>query len=71
MNIPENARDASGHGNAGRFRRGPAQQERLAAWVRLLEDERVMENVIASYHVVPAAQRICAANQSAAVEECA
>ena len=32
---------------------GAAQQERLAAWVRLLEDERVMENVIASYHVVP------------------
>ena len=32
---------------------GLAQQDRLAAWVRWLEDERVMENVIASYHVVP------------------
>ena len=34
-------------------KKASAQQERLAAWVRLLEDERVMENVIASYHVVP------------------
>ena len=32
---------------------GQEQQERLAAWVRLLEDEHIMENVIASYHVVP------------------
>src|ERR1700745_4395089 len=29
-----------------------AQQERRATWVRLLEDEHVMENVIASYYVV-------------------
>ena len=29
---------------------GIAQQERLAKWVRLLEDEQVMEFVIASYH---------------------
>jgi len=32
---------------------GVAQQERLAKWVRLLEDEQVMECVIASYHTVP------------------
>jgi hypothetical protein len=32
---------------------GVAQQERLAQWVRLLEDEQVMECVIASYHTVP------------------
>src|SRR5580658_3030850 len=31
---------------------GLAQQERLAQWVRLLEDEQVMECVIASYHTV-------------------
>ena len=36
---------------------GLAQQERLAKWVRLLEDEQVMECVIASYHAVP-----CSAN---------
>jgi len=32
---------------------GVAQQERLAKWVRLLEDEQVMECVIASYHTAP------------------
>jgi hypothetical protein len=36
-----------------RRRKGSAQQERLAKWVRLLEDEQVMECVIASYHTVP------------------
>ena len=30
-----------------------AQQDRLAKWVRLLEDQQVMECVIASYHTVP------------------
>jgi hypothetical protein len=32
---------------------GEAEQQRLAKWVRLLEDEQVMECVIASYHAVP------------------
>jgi hemoglobin-like flavoprotein len=32
---------------------GVAQQNRLAKWVRLLEDQQVMECVIASYHTVP------------------
>ena len=53
MNVPENARDLVGSGTPEDSDEGAAQQERLAAWVRLLEDERVMENVIASYHVVP------------------
>jgi hypothetical protein len=53
MNVPENARDLVGTGTPEDSSEGLAQQERLAAWVRLLEDERVMENVIASYHVVP------------------
>ena len=51
MNIPENARLLVGTGTPDDSDEG--QQERLAAWVRLLEDEHVMENVIASYHVVP------------------
>ncbi len=34
-------------------RKGCRKQERLAQWVRLLEDEQVMEHVIASYHTVP------------------
>ncbi len=53
MNVPENARALVGTGTPDDSDEGSAQQERLAAWVRLLEDERVMENVIASYHVVP------------------
>jgi class 3 adenylate cyclase len=53
MNVPENARELVGTGTPEDSAEGLAQQERLASWVRLLEDERVMENVIASYHVVP------------------
>ena len=53
MNVPENARALVGSGTPDDSDEGVAQQERLAAWVRLLEDEKVMENVIASYHVVP------------------
>jgi len=53
MNVPENARSLVGTGTPDESDEGLQQQERLAAWVRLLEDERVMENVIASYHVVP------------------
>ena len=53
MNVPENARELVGTGTPEDSDEGLAQQERLAEWVRLLEDERVMEAVIASYHVVP------------------
>src|ERR1700733_14422119 len=53
MNVPDNAVLLGGTGTPDDSEEGAAQQERLAAWVRLLEDERVMENVIASYHVVP------------------
>ena len=53
MNEPENARALVGTATPEGSDEGVAQQERLTAWVRLLEDERVMENVIASYHVVP------------------
>jgi len=53
MNVPDNARSLVGTGTPEDSDEGLAQQERLAAWVRLLEDEHVMENVIASYYVVP------------------
>ncbi|HET9407101.1 MAG TPA: hypothetical protein VFO39_07670 [Candidatus Sulfotelmatobacter sp.] len=54
MNVPENAATLVGTGTPDDSSEdGIMQQERLAAWVRLLEDEKVMENVIASYHVVP------------------
>src|SRR5499427_4944499 len=53
MNIAENARELVGTGTPEDSPKGQAQEERLASWVRVLEDERVMENVIASYYVVP------------------
>jgi hypothetical protein len=53
MNVPENARQLVGTGTPEDSDEGQARQDRLAAFVRLLEDERVMENVIASYYVVP------------------
>src|ERR1700733_14681372 len=53
MNVPENARELVGTGTPEDSEKGLAQQERLATWVRLLEDEGVMENVIASYHGGP------------------
>ena len=54
INVPENARALVGSGTPEESTpEGLAQQERRAAWVRLLEDEQVMENVIASYNVVP------------------
>jgi hypothetical protein len=52
--APENARTLVGTGTPDdSTEEGVAQQERLARWVRLLEDEQVMECVIASYHTVP------------------
>jgi hypothetical protein len=45
MNVPENARALVGTGTPeDSLPEGLAQQERLAAWVRLLEDEQVMEH---------------------------
>jgi hemoglobin-like flavoprotein len=52
--APENARALVGTGTPDdSSAEGVARQERLARWVRLLEDEQVMEHVIASYHTVP------------------
>jgi class 3 adenylate cyclase len=52
--APENARALVGTGTPDESTaEGVAQQQRLAQWVRLLEDEQVMECVIASYHTVP------------------
>jgi class 3 adenylate cyclase len=52
--APENARALVGTGTPDdSTAEGAAQQVRLAKWVRLLEDEQVMECVIASYHTVP------------------
>jgi hypothetical protein len=52
--APENARSLVGSGTPDdSSAEGVARQDRLAQWVRLLEDEQVMEHVIASYHTVP------------------
>jgi len=52
--APDNARALVGTGTPDDSTpEGLAQQDRLAKWVRLLEDEQVMECVIASYHAVP------------------
>jgi hypothetical protein len=52
--APENARALVGTGTPDdSTAEGVAKQERLAQWVRLLEDEQVMEHVIASYYTVP------------------
>jgi hypothetical protein len=52
--APENARALVGTGTPDDSSvEGVAQQDRLVKWVRLLEDQQVMECVIASYHVVP------------------
>jgi class 3 adenylate cyclase len=54
LSVTENAHALVGSGTPDDSTpEGRAQQERLAAWVRLLEDEQVMEHVIASYFVVP------------------
>lgn len=53
MNVLENAPLLVGTGTPEGSEEGLVQQERLTAWVRLLEDEHMMENVIASYYVVP------------------
>src|SRR5260370_20396111 len=52
MSVRENARKLACRGTPEDSGEGLAQQERLAAWVGFGEDEQVMENVIASYHVV-------------------
>ena len=52
--APENSRALVGTGTPDdSTAEGVAQQNRLAKWVRLLEDQQVMECVIASYYTVP------------------
>ena len=54
LNSPENAQQLVGGGSPDESTpEGRSQKARLTAWVRLLEDQAVMEYVIASYEVVP------------------
>lgn len=54
LNVPENAQELVGGGAPDDSSpEGRSQKTRLAAWVELLEDEKVMEYVVASYEVAP------------------
>jgi hypothetical protein len=54
LNAPENAQAIVGSGTPDESTaEGRSQKVRLMNWVRLLEEESVMEFVIASYEVVP------------------
>ncbi len=54
LNSPDNAQELVGGGSPDEStQEGRSQKARLTAWVRLLEDQAVMEYVIASYEVVP------------------
>ena len=54
LNAPENAQALVGGGTPSESTpEGRSQKARLGGWVRFLEDQSVMEYVIASYEVVP------------------
>ena len=54
LNAPENAHALVGGGTPSESSpEGRSQKARLLSWVRLLEDQSVMEYVIASYEAVP------------------
>src|SRR5215831_18806533 len=54
LNVPENAQEIMGNGAPDESTsKGKARKALLNSWVELLERENVMENVVASYEVVP------------------
>jgi len=54
LNVPENAQELVGAGTPDDSApEGKSQKARLAAWVGLLEREKLMDYVIASYEVAP------------------
>jgi len=54
LSVPENAYQLVGQGTPDELtHEGRSQWARLEAWVELLDRERVLEHVIASYEVVP------------------
>jgi len=54
LNVPENAHELVGSGQPDETtREGRGQKARLESWVQLLEREKLMDYVIASYEVVP------------------
>jgi len=54
LNVPENAHELVGSGQGGETTPlERAQKSRLELWVQLLEQEKLLEFIIASYEVVP------------------
>jgi hypothetical protein len=54
LNVPENVHELVGAGQPDETtHEGRCQKARLQAWVELLEREKLMDHVIASYEVVP------------------
>jgi class 3 adenylate cyclase len=54
LNVPENAHELVGAGQPDETtHEGRSQKKRLQSWVELLEHEKLMDHVIASYEVVP------------------
>jgi class 3 adenylate cyclase len=54
LNVPENAQELVGSGQPDESTRaGRSQKARLEIWVELLEREKLMDYVIASYETVP------------------
>ena len=54
LNVPENAHELVGSGQADESTpEGRAQKARMEAWLELLEREKLIDYVIASYEVVP------------------
>jgi len=54
LNVPENAQELIGSGTPDDSTpEGRAQKARLAAWLGLLDREKLMEYVVASYEAVP------------------
>jgi hypothetical protein len=51
LNVPENAEELVGTGNPDES--GRAQRARLGVWAEILEHEKVMDYVVASYEVAP------------------
>lgn len=60
LNEPANAQLLVGGGTPDMSTaEGRAQEERLALWVKFLEDAEVLEHVVASYEVVPLLSEYC------------
>src|SRR5579871_5866041 len=54
LNLPENAHELVGSGSPDENTpEGRSQKTRLTAWLNVLEKEKIMDHVVASYEVIP------------------